>query len=528
MIKEIRKRPFLRLLFFWITGILLQNHLPCRFYSWGLLVLGLAIIVCTQHPRIRCRYEYNWLWGSGFSCLVLFLSIQTMAFSSDKLKWSLPVSEKITVVAELTDSPSEKTRSYLCDMKVIAQLPDGNPLSGQRVQVYFPKDSMLFSLLPGNLLLLNMSFMPPGHRNEPLGYMNYLHSNQIVASGYCPSGSWTQLPRSDTSLPIRYYALHIRHKLVKQIEKLSLTDTEKATLSALTFGYKSAVDKETMSDFSTTGVMHIISVSGFHVAIVCAFISFLMSFFPNTIGFHLLRYGVTVAVVWGFVYVSGLSSPAVRAGLMLTFFLTGRILSRRADSYNILAASAFLMLVYNPYYLFDTGFQLSYIAVFFILYLQPRLNRLIEIRNPILSTPWSWTTVTVAAQAGTTPLSLYAFGRFSLVFLLTNIPVAAIATLLIPLTLGWTIFSQLVPSLTWLQMIVEKLTRSLLWIVTSFGRIPGASFTFTIGFIEMLFAYGIVGFLLFYIRRRTPISLLAGLSCLLIILLIMLKERFVY
>ena len=372
------------------------------------------------------------------------------------------------VVAELTDSPSEKPRSYLCDMKVIAQLPDGNPLSGQRVQVYFPKDSMLFSLLPGNLLLLNMSFMPPGHRNEPLGYMNYLHSNQIVASGYCPSGSWTQLPRADTSLPIRYYALHIRHKLVKQIEKLSLTDTEKATLSALTFGYKSAVDKETMSDFSTTGVMHIISVSGFHVAIVCAFISFLMSFFPNSIGFHLLRYGVTVAVVWGFVYVSGLSSPAVRAGLMLTFFLTGRVLSRRADSYNILAASAFIMLGYNPYYLIDTGFQLSYIAVFFILYLQPRLNRLIEIRNPILSTPWSWTTVTVAAQAGTTPLSLYAFGRFSLVFLLTNIPVAAIATLLIPLTLGWTIFSQLVPSLTWLQMIVEKLTRSLLWIVTSF------------------------------------------------------------
>lgn len=526
MIKEIQKRPFLRLLFLWITGILLQNYFSCRTCSWVLFILGLTGILCTLYPKIRYRYEYNWLWGSGFICLVLFLSIQTMAIALDKLQWSLPVDKKITVVAKLTNSPVEKTHSYLCEMNLISLFPEKHSLPNQRIQVYFPKDKSILSLMPGDQLLLKMSFTPSGQRNGPIGYLNYLRSNQIVASGYCASGFWTPLRAEDKLLSLKEQALYIRQHLVNQIGKLSLTDTEKSTLSALTFGYKSTLDSNIMTDFSTTGVMHIISVSGFHVAIVCAFFSFLLSFFPKTIGFQTLKYGFIIVVVWGFVFISGLSSPAVRAGLMLTFFLTGQLLSRRTDGYNILAASAFLMLVYNPFYLFDIGFQLSYIAVFFILYLQPKLNHLIEIRNPLLSTPWSWATVTVAAQVGTTPLCLYAFGKFSLVFLLTNLPVAAIATVLIPLTLGWTLVVSLFTSSSWLQTGVEILTRSLLWVVTSFGRIPGASFTFSIGFPELLFSYSAFGFLLFYIRQRTSSSLLASLSCLLIILLLMLKERF--
>jgi len=83
-------------------------------------------------------------------------------------------------------------------------------------------------------------------------------------------------------------------------------------------------------------------------------------------------------------------------------YLTGGVLDRRAERYNILAASAFCMLVYEPLYLFDIGFQLSYLAVLSILYFQPRLQALIKVHNPFLRTPWGWVTVTLSAQAGTT------------------------------------------------------------------------------------------------------------------------------
>jgi competence protein ComEC len=213
---------------------------------------------------------------------------------------------------------------------------------------------------------------------------------------------------------------------------------------------------------------------------------------------------------------------------MLTFFLVGRLISRRADSYNILAASAFLMLVYNPWFLFDAGFQLSYIAVFFILYLQPRLNSLLTIRNPLLAAPRDWTSVTLAAQAGTTPLCLYVFGKFSLVFLFTNLPLAALSTLLIPLTVAWSLVSVGLGYPVWGQEIIELLCRWMLWIVKSFGRIPGASVSFSIGFWEMLVSYGSIGFFLYYLKRRAPYALLVALGCLLIVFVLMLKARFVY
>lgn len=102
---------------------------------------------------------------------------------------------------------------------------------------------------------------------------------------------------------------------------------------------------------------------------------------------------------------------------MLSLYLTGRALRRVTDGYNTLAAAAFCMLAYNPYYLFDVGFQLSYLAVFFILFLVPRFKEWIVVRNPLLAMPWEWITVSIAAQIGTALLCFYYFGQFSDSFL---------------------------------------------------------------------------------------------------------------
>ncbi len=211
---------------------------------------------------------------------------------------------------------------------------------------------------------------------------------------------------------------------------------------------------------------------------------------------------------------------------MLTLYLTGRTLRRRTDGYNTLAASAFCMLAFDPFYLFDIGFQLSYLAVLSILYLQPRLQKLIDVRNPLLAAPWGWITVTLSAQAGTTLLCLYYFRQFSLVFLCTNLPLTLLATFLIPTGLIWLMLPVGFPGYELLQHLVETMTHTLLQIVDAFSKVPGGTFSFQLDLFLTILGYGVAFFLLLFLQTRRPRFLFASLLLLLFILFDLLIERF--
>lgn len=305
--------------------------------------------------------------------------------------------------------------------------------------------------------------------------------------------------------------------LLRHFEDLDLREEEKSVLATVTIGCREAMDREVRKRFSATGVAHILAVSGFHVAVVCGFLSFLLSFLPRNEPCRWIRYVSTVLLLWVFATLTGLAASAVRSALMLTLYLTGNRLGRTVERYNVLAASAFCMLVYEPLYLFDIGFQLSYVAVLSILYFQPRLQRLIKLRNPFLRIPWGWITVTLSAQAGTTFLCLYYFGQFSTVFLLTNLPLTLLATGLIPAGLLWMLLPAGCPGYAGLQRAVEGLTHGLFQVVDSFSRVPGAAFSFRFDLTATAAAYGILLSLLLYVHARRPVYLLIALSLLWIV-----------
>lgn len=310
-----------------------------------------------------------------------------------------------------------------------------------------------------------------------------------------------------------------RQSVLKPFGKLALSDSEKSVLTTITLGYRATMDREVKRRFSMAGVAHILAVSGFHVAIVCGFLSLFFSVLPRYGWGKWVRYLGTVALLWIFVFISGMAASALRAGLMSTLFLTGRVLERPGDRYNTLAACAFCMLAYKPFYLFDIGFQLSYLAVFSILFLQPRIRKWIAVRNPLLSVPWNWIAVSLAAQAGTVFLCLYYFGQFSSVFLLANLPLTLIATCLIPITLVWMVLPDWFPGYDGLKQVVEELTRSLLWIVDSFSRFSFSTFTFRFDLFTLLSAYGMLFLLFLFFYKKRAYYLLAALFLLLILLI---------
>ncbi len=322
------------------------------------------------------------------------------------------------------------------------------------------------------------------------------------------------------------FAERQQQKLLESFERLNLSDEEKSVLAALTIGYREEMSREVRKQFSVTGVAHILSVSGFHVAVVCGFLSVLFSFLPKKPFYHWLKYIGMLLLLWGFVIVAGLEPAAVRSAIMLSLFLTGRVLRRNTDSYNTLAAAAFCMLVYNPLYLFDIGFQLSYLAVWSILYLQPRLRQLILVRNPLLAKPWEWMTVTLAAQMGTTLLSLYYFRHFSLVFLSTNVPLTFLSTLLIPIGLVWLWLPVDVPGYAWVQVCVERLTHTLFGIVDAFSQMEQVSLYARIDFLFLLLGYVSLIAIIIYLRTRRFRWLMLGLLFMLLSSLELLIRRF--
>ena len=317
-----------------------------------------------------------------------------------------------------------------------------------------------------------------------------------------------------------------RQRLLKPFERLHLSDEEKSVLATITLGYREGMSREVKRSFSVTGVAHLLAVSGFHVAIVCGFLSFFFSFFPKNTFYRWFKFLLTISLLWSFVLITGFAASAIRAGLMLTLYLTGRALRRRTDGYNILAASAFCMLAFDPFYLFDIGFQLSYLAVLSILYLQPRLQKLIEIKNPILAAPWGWITMTLSAQAGTTLLCLYYFRQFSLIFLCTNLPLTLLATILIPAGLIWLMLPVSFPGYELLEYFVETMTHALWQIVDAFSKVPGVTFSFQLDLFLTILGYGVTFFLMWFLQNRRPPFLLVSLLLLLFLLFDLLIERF--
>ncbi|MDR2916299.1 MAG: ComEC/Rec2 family competence protein [Tannerella sp.] len=314
-------------------------------------------------------------------------------------------------------------------------------------------------------------------------------------------------------------AHEMQSRMVEKLGLLQLPDADKSVLATITVNYRKAMTWELRNQFSVTGVSHLLAVSGFHVGIVCAFINATLSLFPRKgVVAHWMKYIVTMLCVWVFTYISGLTTAAVRAAVMLTIYMTGRVLKRDPDKYNTLAGAAFCMLVYNPFYLFDVGFQLSFTAVFFILYLQPRLSGLIEIRNPIIATPWNVLTVTIAAQTGTSFLCFFYFGQSSMVFLFTNLFLSLLATVLIPATLLWMIMPVWLPGMDTLRMVIEMMTRCLMWVVDRFASIPGATLSVRFDFFTLVLSYVCLAFILLYFRLRHYWMLFAALSVLLLIL----------
>ncbi len=262
-------------------------------------------------------------------------------------------------------------------------------------------------------------------------------------------------------------------ELFDDIFSSHLDGDELAIASALVLGDKSLLSQDLRKSFGAAGAMHVLAVSGLHVGIILELLLFLFGRIPKV--FTKKRALIlALLVLWTYAMIIGFPPSVVRATLMFTLLSIGRLTSEQSDSLNILCFSAFAMLIFEPLLIFDIGFQLSYLAMFGILTVQKPIASLIYIRNKWLRKLWDGTTVGIAAQIFTFPLTLYYFHQFPNYFLLTNIGMMIFAGIVLSLGI-------ILLSLNWIGLIGKFIAigfgfsiAAMLFFVQWIEQLPGA------------------------------------------------------
>lgn len=348
------------------------------------------------------------------------------------LDLSLPT-DRIGFKAVVVDEPVDRGKTLRLDLFLY-----GGELSGQTVRAFLQKDASMASsrhVGVGDYMEVRSRLKKPTNfENSNFDYVTYLHGRGIVATTFIPHSDWSFAEPMTNRLPlsvrVKVFALRLRSHLLRKYSSLGVTGEEFAVVSAMTLGAKSFITDKLRDAYSATGTSHILALSGMHLGIIYS----LLSFFA--VGRRRVwRELLLMVAIWVYVFVVGLSPSVVRSALMLTVYSFLGIDGRHRMSLNALAFSAIVILLFNPLSLYDISFQLSFMSVAFILLYTRRLCSIVPLSfqqsHPMVKYVWQLLCVSMVAQLGTSPLVVYYFGSFPVYFLVANLIVIPIATLIL-------------------------------------------------------------------------------------------------
>ncbi|CAM3422344.1 ComEC/Rec2 family competence protein [Pontibacter korlensis] len=299
-----------------------------------------------------------------------------------------------------------------------------------KVQLSVPHDSeQAYELNYGDVLLVKgapQEVAPPLNSSQ-FNYKAYLANKNIYHRHYLQQHQYQKIA-SDPPMSILYYSIQLRRQLDDVLRERAGEKREYAIASALMLGVKDELDNSIRQAYADTGTIHVLAVSGLHVGLIYSVLMFVLARFSTTARQRWIGAMLVLAVLWLYAFITGLSPSVLRAVVMFSLVTFGVALQRRTSIYNTVAFAALALLFFNPYNLLEVGFQLSFLAVLGIVYLQPKFYNLLEYRHRALDFVWALFTVSLAAQLVTFPLGLYYFHQFPVYFWLANIFVVVAAT----------------------------------------------------------------------------------------------------
>lgn len=260
-----------------------------------------------------------------------------------------------------------------------------------------------------------------GHPRNPhqLDYKDYLKKQGIYHQ--IRANPKELLGITDPSRTIYGRASNFREHIIQKLKNENFGTEELAVIQALLLGERNSLSEQTLDSYKNAGAIHILAVSGLHVGILLLLLQFVLKPLEWVPKGKAVKLVVIVFLLWGYAYIAGLSPSIVRAVTMFTFLAYALYLDRPTNNFNIIALSMLFILLIKPLFLFQVGFQMSYAAVFSIVWIYPKLKQFWHPNNYLLRKLWDLLAVSAAAQLGVVPISLYYFHQFPALFFVSNL-----------------------------------------------------------------------------------------------------------
>jgi competence protein ComEC len=420
IIEGLRSAPFVRLLLPLSAGIIFQARLLALKPSAAYLCLALLLLMLLTH---RYAVSYARRWWFGFLAFAFLFFAGVALVQNVKQQSDLPLAQKVNLLALVSDEPSAGANFTKLSLTVQAYEDTASVWHSvsEKILLYVRRDSVAPSLRFGDKLVVRvaLSLLPPPKNPHEFDYSAYMRQRGVFASAFANSDSYAVVSR-DNIPKWKIFPKEVRKSALAFFVQQGVVGEELAVLQALTLGDKSLLDSDLRQSYMAAGAMHILAVSGLHVGIISMILSFLLKPLERRRYGKLLRGVIVLLCIWSYALVAGFSASVLRAAIMFSVLTIGGMLNRRTNTYNTLTFSAFLLCLSDPLCLFDAGFQLSYAAVLSILFFQPRIYRLLTFKRWLPDAVWGLVAVSVAANIGTFPITIFLFQQFPLYFIVTN------------------------------------------------------------------------------------------------------------
>lgn len=434
----------------------------CSFYSfvmnqYPLVATALAFVLGVLLGGKTGPWHEGWLaavWGGVFCAAIALLwrkkgnaTVQSVVIlamwmaigalrqaveqrKDASLSQALP-SQKMQFDAVVTKGAEVRGSNVTVDLELV----QAENLGNRQVRVWMERDTdgQAEKLRAGDGIWLYTKFKRPVNRkNSGMDYARWLRSQGIVLTAWVGKNSWGFKDVNIESLSYFKRALiKMRMRRQRLVDKLQSTGIDQDALAvtvAMALGDRSKLDKRQQRAYADVGVAHLLALSGLHLGVIYAFLSLILGGRWSGIAGECVKQ----IALWLYVMLVGMTPSVTRAALMVTISSVGRSSENEVFSLNSLSVAAIIMLLASPYMLYDIGFQLSYVAVASIsIFMRNSFKRRIASNRRWLSAGARAIGVCIAAQLGTLPLTIYYFGTFAPWFLITNILMIPLATLLL-------------------------------------------------------------------------------------------------
>lgn len=498
----------LRLLIPLIIGILAYQ--PNNYYPARIIALILLISFLFSNTPLRTR-----LLKKGIILFtIIFISGFTCCFLKDirqQQNWfGHFTTAQMIIMVNTMPVKGNYNQSALATVQMIKVNDQWKETSGN-IKLQLPLN---VNITPNTILLLKKTPLPIPDTGSRRSYARYLANQQI----------YHQLKLKIKEIIILEQPVYIR-PFIETIQQKTLVIIDqyfpnliiRGLAKALLVGYRGELDKELNTAYINTGVVHVIAISGLHLGLIYGLLMLLFKPLQYKKGLHMLSCCSTISVLWIFTLMCGASPSVVRSAIMFSFLIIGKIIQSKPSTGNILASSAFVMLCYDPFLIYDIGFQLSYAAVGSLMIYNKPISDIYQPDNGFLKLGWSSISTSLSAQILTTPFVLFHFHQFPLIFILSNIvaiPLSSIALLLLILVCVFSTWS-------FAASILSKWAGGILWLMNDriialaalpFSKLDDLPFNT----LDLVLSLTCIGLLTIYLKHKALLALKVFLSTVLL------------